>query len=120
MDCDVGDQLDNRLKDHFVIGLRSDHIKEKLLEDEDRDLADLKKARALVLVDREHSLSKAGSHSAAQHVRTSRPPQCQEVYKHPNAKINGALSSNKSPQVPCDHYGKRKHQPEKCFVSHIS
>ena len=41
MDCDFSDQLDNRLKDQFVIGLRSNHIKKKLLEDEDRDLADI-------------------------------------------------------------------------------
>ena len=76
MDCGFGDQLDNRLKDQFVIGLRSDHINKKLLEDEDIDLACiLKKARALELVDREHSSSKSATHSVAQHVRTSRPPQ---------------------------------------------
>ena len=116
MDCGFGDQLDNRLKDQFVIGLRSDHIKKKLLEDEDRDLADiLKKARALEIVDREHSSSKSASHSAAQHVRTSRPPQRQEVYKHPNSRENSASSSNKSAQVPCDRCGKRGHLPEKCY-----
>ena len=49
MDCGFGDQIDSRLKDHLVIGFRSDHIKKQLLED-DRDLADiLKKARALEL-----------------------------------------------------------------------
>ena len=76
INCGFCNQLDNRLKYQIVIGLRSDHIKKKLLEDENRDLADIhKKARALELVDREHSSSKSASHSAAQHVRTSRPPQ---------------------------------------------
>ena len=33
IDCGFGDQLDNRLKDQFVVGLRSDQIKKKLLEE---------------------------------------------------------------------------------------
>ena len=62
MNSGFGDQLASRLTDQFVIGLRSDHIKQKLFEDEDRDLADiLKKARALELVDREHSSIKSAS-----------------------------------------------------------
>ena len=116
MDCGFGDQLDNRLKDQFVIGLRFDHIKKKLLEDADRALTDiLKKARALELVDREHSSSKSTSHSAAQHVRTSRPPQRNEPYKHPNARENVASSSNNSSLVPCDRCRRRGHQPERCY-----
>ena len=116
MDCGFGDQIDSRLKDQFVIGLRFDHIKKKLLEDENRDLADiLKKARALELVDREQSSSKSASHSAAQQVRTSRPPQRQEVYKHLNARNNDASSSSKSAQVECNRCGKRGHLPEKCY-----
>ena len=116
MDCGFGDQLDNRQTDQFVIGLRSDHIKKKLLEDEDKDLGDiLKRARALELVDREHSSSKSSYHAAAQHVRTSRPPQRNEPYKHPNARDHGTSSSNNSSQVPCDRCGKRGHQTERCF-----
>ena len=116
MDCGFGDQLDNRLKDKFFIGLRSDHIKPKLFEDEDIDLAEiLKKARAIELVDCERSSSKSASHSVAQHVRTSRPPQRQEVYKHLNARENGASSSNKFAQVPCERCGKRGHLPEKYY-----
>ena len=91
MDFGFGEQLDNRLDNQFVIGKRFDHIKNKLLEDEDKDLGDiLKRARALDLVDRKHSLSKSSSHAAAQHVRISRSPQRNETYKHPNARINGA------------------------------
>ena len=41
IDCGFRDQLDNRLKDQFVVGLRSDQIKMKLLEDEDKALADI-------------------------------------------------------------------------------
>ena len=85
MDCGFDDQLENRLKDIFVIGMRSDHIKKMLLDNEDKDLRDiLKKARALELVDNEHISSK--SISAAQNVRTSRSPQRQEAYKHLNAR----------------------------------
>ena len=59
IDCGFGDQLDNRLKDQFVVGLRSDQIKKKFLEDEDRALADIvKKARDLELVNRESTSSK--------------------------------------------------------------
>ena len=32
IDCGFGDKLDNRLKDQFVVGLRSDQLKKKLLE----------------------------------------------------------------------------------------
>ena len=107
MDCGVGDQLDNRLKDQFVIGLRSDHIKKKLLEDEDKDLADiLKRARALELVNREHSSSKTTSHAAAQQVRTSRPPQRQEAYEHPNARESNASNLTKLAQIECNRCGK--------------
>ena len=110
MDCGFGEQLDNRRKDQFFINLLSDHIKNKLLEEEDRDLANiLKKARALELVDRERSSSKSTSHSSAQHVRTSRPPQRNEAYKHPNARENDASSSNNSSQVPCDSCGRLRH-----------
>ena len=59
IDCGFGDQLNNRLKDQFVVGLRSDQIKKKLLKDEDRALADIgKKARDLELVNRESISSK--------------------------------------------------------------
>ena len=51
IDCGFGDQLDNRLKDQFVVGLRFDQIKMKLLEDEDKALADIvNRARDLELV----------------------------------------------------------------------
>ena len=65
IDCGFGDQLDNRLKDQFVVGLRSDQIKKKLFEDEDKALADIvKKARGLELVNRESSSSKSAPTSA--------------------------------------------------------
>ena len=48
IDYGFGDHLDNRLKDQFIVGLRSDQIKKKLLEDEDKALADIVK-RALHL-----------------------------------------------------------------------
>ena len=115
MDCGFGNKLENRLKDQFLIGLHSDHIKKKLQEDEDRDLADiLKKARALELVDREHSSSKSVSHSTAQHVRTSRPPHRNEAYKHPNDRDNCVSSLSKSTQVPCNRCNLRGHLPEQC------
>ena len=48
MDCGFSDNLNNWLKNHFVIGLRSDHIKTNLLKDEDQDIVDnLKKAKTL-------------------------------------------------------------------------
>ena len=119
MDCGFGDQLESRLKDQFVIGLRSDHIKKKLLEDEDRDLADiLKKARALELVDREHSSSKSASnYSETQLVRTSRLPQRNEVDNHWHTKQQGvsSLNASKASGVPCHRCGLRGHQPEQCF-----
>ena len=60
IDCGFGDQLDNRLTDQFVVGLRSDQIKKKLFEDEDKPLADIvKKARDLELVNRESCSSKS-------------------------------------------------------------
>ena len=94
MNCGFGDQLDNCLKVQFVIGLKSDHKKKKLLEDEDKDLADILKIdRALEFVDREHSSNKITSHPAAQQVRTSRPSQRQEAYEHPYARENDASNS---------------------------
>ena len=54
IDFGFGDQLDNRLKDQFVVGLRSDQIKKKLFENEDKALADIvNRARDLELVNRE-------------------------------------------------------------------
>ena len=107
MDCGFRDQLDNRLKDQVVIGLRSDHIKKKLLEDEDKDLADiLKRARALELVDREHSSSKTTSHPTVQQVHMSRPPQLQEAYEHPNARESNASNLTKLAQIECNRCGK--------------
>ena len=76
----IGDQFDNRVKDQFVIGLRTDHIKNKLFEDEDKDLGDiLKRTRALKLVDRENSSSKSSLHAGSQHVQTSRLTQPNEL-----------------------------------------
>ena len=119
MDCGFGDQLESRLKDQFVIGLRSDHIKKKLLEDEDRDLADiLKKARALELVDREHSSSKSVlTHSDTQHIRSSRSPQRNEVHtrNHAIQQKSASLNANKASGVSCHRCGRRGHQPEQCF-----
>ena len=46
IDCGFGDQLDNRLKTQFVVGLRFDQIKKNFLEDEDRALADIVKQPA--------------------------------------------------------------------------
>ena len=65
IDCGFGYQLDYRLKDQFVVGLRSDHIKKKLLEDEDRALANIvKKARDLEQVNRESTSSKPAQTSS--------------------------------------------------------
>ena len=48
IDCGFGDKLDNRIKDQFVVGLRSDQIRKRLLEDENKALADIvKRARNL-------------------------------------------------------------------------
>ena len=47
MDCGFENQLDNCLKDQFVVGLKFDQIKKKLLEDEDRALADIIKKPAI-------------------------------------------------------------------------
>ena len=60
IDCGVGDKLDNLFKDQCVVGLRSDQIKKKLLEDEDKALADIvKRAQDLELVNRESTSSKS-------------------------------------------------------------
>ena len=59
IDCCFGDQLDNRLKDQFVVSLWSDQIKMKYFEDKDKALADIvKKARYMELVNRESISSK--------------------------------------------------------------
>ena len=117
MDCGFGDQLENRLKDQFVIGLRSDHIK-KLFENEDKDLADiLKNVRSLELVDREHSSSKSMfTHSDTQHIRASRSPQRNEVDTRHRAIQQGSasLNTNKASGVLCQCCGWRGHQPEQC------
>ena len=39
IDCGFGDQLDNCLKDQFIVDLRSDQIKKKLFKNEDKALA---------------------------------------------------------------------------------
>ena len=120
LDSGFGDQLENRLKDQFVIGLRSDHIKKKLFEDEDKDLADiLKKARALELVDREHSSSKSMlTHSDTKHIRTSRSQQRNKVDTRHHAIQQGSasLNANKVSGVSCHRFGRRGHQPEQCFL----
>ena len=75
IDCGFGDQLDNRLKDQFVVGLRSDQIMKKLREDEEKALADIvKKARDIELVNRESSSSKSAptSEFLAHQVRSGR------------------------------------------------
>ena len=120
MDSGFGDQLENRLKDQFLIGLRSDHIiKKKLLEDKDKDLADIfTKVRALELVDREHSSSKSMlTHSDTQHIRTSRSPQRNEVDTRHHAIQQGSANLNayRASGVSCHRCGRRGHQPEQCF-----
>ena len=53
----VGDQLDNRLKNQYVVGLKSDQIK-KLLEDKIKKLADIvKRVRTIELVNRDSTSS---------------------------------------------------------------
>ena len=65
IDCGFGDQLDNRINDHFDVGLRSDQIKKLILEDKDKALADIvKKARDLELVNRVSTSSKSAPTSA--------------------------------------------------------
>ena len=62
IDCGFGDQLEHRLKDQFVVGIKSDQIKRKLLEDEDKSLADtVKSARDLELVNKEVSFEQTCS-----------------------------------------------------------
>ena len=59
IDCGFGDQLDNRLKDQFVIVLKSEQIKNKLLGNEDKSLTDtVKRSRDLKLVNNESVSSK--------------------------------------------------------------
>ena len=73
IDCCFGDQLDNRLKNQFVVGLRSDQIMKKLREEEEKALSDIvKKARDLELVNRESRSSKSAptSEFSAQQVRS--------------------------------------------------
>ena len=96
MDVGFGDQFEGRLKHQFVIGLRSDYIKKKLFENEDRDLADIiKKARALELMDREHSSSKSiSNHTDTQHVRTSRSLKL-EVDTQSHAKQQRSVSCHR-------------------------
>ena len=80
IDCGFGDKLDNRLKDQFVVGLRSEQIKNKLFEDEDRVLANIvKKARDLEQVNRESTSSKpaqTSSFSSHQVQTGSKQPRC--------------------------------------------
>ena len=55
-----GNLLDIRFTDQFLVGLKSNQIKKKLLEDEDKAVADIvKKARYLEQVNRESSSSKS-------------------------------------------------------------
>ena len=66
IDCGFGDQLGNRLTDQFVVGLRSDLIKKKLIEDEDKALADIiNRARDLGLVNRESNSSKSAAQTSS-------------------------------------------------------
>ena len=64
IDCGSGDQLDHRFKDQFVVGLRSDTIKKKLIEDENKAIADVQNARNLELVNRKSTSYKSALTSA--------------------------------------------------------
>ena len=65
IDCGFDDQLDNRIKDQFVVGHRSDQIKKKLLDDKDKAFADIEKtARDIKLINRESGSSKLAPTSA--------------------------------------------------------
>ena len=62
IDCGFSDKLDNCFKHIFVVGLMSNQIKKKLLDNENKALADIvKKARDLKLVNRQSTLSKSAS-----------------------------------------------------------
>ena len=65
IDYDFDDQLDNCLNNKVVVGLRSDQIKTKLLEDENKSLADIVKSlRDLERVNRKSTSNKSAPTSA--------------------------------------------------------
>ena len=121
IDCGFGDQLDHRLKDQFVVGLKSDQIKRKLLEDEDKSLADtVKRARDLELVNKESVSSKPSQTSSvsAYHVRQgfnesrftprfSQPQQSQSFRSQPQQSLFDQYQ-------PCYRCGTSGHQPDQC------
>lgn len=117
LDCAFGGENDNRLKDQFVLCLHADHIKKKLLEDEDRSLADvLKKARDLELIDREHNASKAvisgSASSAANYVRFNGG--------RANARQQGPTDTTGSKVAggpTCFRCGRNNHAAADCYYS---
>ena len=121
IDCGFGDQLDNRLKDQFVVGLKSDQIKRKLLEDEDKSLADtVKRARDLELVNKESVSSKpaqTSSFSAHQVHRGSGfnqfMPRVSQPRQNQSSRFPSQQSSSNQPQ-PCYRCGTSGHQSYQC------
>lgn len=117
MDCGFGDTLENRLKDQFIAGIRSDHFRKKLLEDEDRSLEDiLKKACTLELIDRENgaTANKADVHLAAAWQSVDKTHQ-QRQFNHKSSESGLSRSSESNWTGACTRCGASNHKPEDCF-----
>ena len=118
IDCEFGTQLDSRLKEQFVVGLRADNIKKRLLEDEDKALAEIvKKARDLELVNRETSSSKPATASASS---TFSSNQVRSGTSVPRFALRGTTPASRaqyqqsSNMDPCYRCGRSGHVPDKC------
>ena len=81
--CNFGVDLNTRLRDQFVVGVRSERARKRLIEKDDIDLGDAKKiARYIERVDRE-SKTVLGKQSVSLLQRTTTSTKSSRSWKKP-------------------------------------
>lgn len=112
IDCKFGGQLDDRLKDQFILGVRSESTRKKLLDMEDSSLTELlKKARALEIIERDiQTLNRhapSGAEASTTHV-TSTP------YVSVKQRERTSDSVKAIPKFNCQKCGIKNHLTQDC------
>ena len=117
-ECEFGMQLEDRLRDQLLVGIRSDAIRKRLLEHERDSLSDVtKRARDMELIERDNKMTL--THTPVNRVgyRSSNVSE-ETTYQSNRNKLNqppSLLTRESGFESKCYRCGLINHTPQECF-----